>query len=91
VSTISIPGKVARPLLASIFITGGLDAPEGTGTLVRTTGAAQVVAGTMLSFGVLRRSTALLVIGSLVPTTVAGHRFWEELDEQARARRPSTS
>jgi putative oxidoreductase len=110
VSTMSIPGRVARPLLASIFISSGFDAaqhpegkvkaaekvtgplaervpalPEDTATLVRLNGAVQVAAGAWLSFGILRRSAALLLIGSLVPTTLAGHRFWEELDDGARA------
>lgn len=109
-STMSIPGRVARPLLASIFISSGFDAvqhpegkvkaaekvtgplaesvparPEDTATVVRLNGAVQVAAGALLSFGILRRSAALLLIGSLVPTTLPGHRFWEELDDGARA------
>ena len=28
---------------------------------------------------------ALALIGSIVPTTYAGHRFWEETDEATRA------
>ena len=30
-------------------------------------------------------SSALALAGSLVPTTLAGHRFWEEEDDAARA------
>jgi putative oxidoreductase len=111
VSTTSISGRVARPLLASIFISSGLDAmqhpegkvkaaekvtgplvervpalPEDTATLVRLNGGVQVAAGALLSLGILRRSAALALIGSLIPSTIAGHRFWEELDEDARAR-----
>lgn len=109
-STMSVPGRVARPLLASIFISSGFDAvqhpeskvksaekvtgplaervsalPDDTATLVRLNGAAQVAAGALLSFGILRRAAALALIGSLVPTTIAGHRFWEEVDDGARA------
>lgn len=58
--------------------------PEDTETLVRLNGATQVAAGTLLSFGVCRRLAATILAGSLVPTTLAGHRFWEELDEDAR-------
>jgi uncharacterized membrane protein YphA (DoxX/SURF4 family) len=58
--------------------------PDDTATLVRLNGVTQVAAGTMLSFGVLRRLSATVLIGSLIPTTLAGHRFWEELDEDAR-------
>jgi putative oxidoreductase len=109
VSRMSTSGRVARPLLASIFISSGLDAiqhpdakvkaaervtgplsarlpalPDDTADLVRLNGAVQVVGGALLSFGLFRRSAALLLIGSLIPTTIAGHRFWEELDESAR-------
>jgi uncharacterized membrane protein YphA (DoxX/SURF4 family) len=58
--------------------------PEDTETLVRLNGATQVAAGTLLSLGVCRRLAATILAGSLVPTTLAGHRFWEELDEDAR-------
>jgi putative oxidoreductase len=58
--------------------------PDDTETLVRLNGATQVAAGTMLSFGIGRRLAATILMGSLVPTTLAGHRFWEELDEDAR-------
>jgi len=44
----------------------------------------QVVGGVLLSFGIFRRLAASALIGSLVPTTLAGHRFWEELDDTAR-------
>lgn len=106
----SVSGAVARPLLAGVFIYGGLDAlrdPEGkakaaddvapmiagalhlpttdTVTLVRINGGIQTVAGTMLALGKFRRFSALLLAGSLVPTTYAGHRFWEEIDEDRRA------
>lgn len=105
----SIATRVASPLIASIFIRGGLDAamdpegkvkkaekvtgpiaervtvlPDNTETLVRMNGAAQVIAGAMLSLGIFRRLSAVVLIGTLVPTTLAGHRFWEEIDEDAR-------
>jgi uncharacterized membrane protein YphA (DoxX/SURF4 family) len=108
---LNIPGRVARPLLASIFISSGLDAvqhpegkikaaekvtgplashlavvPDDTATAVTINGAVQVVAGALLSFGILRRTAAVALIGSLIPTTLAGHRFWEEIDEQARVK-----
>jgi uncharacterized membrane protein YphA (DoxX/SURF4 family) len=58
--------------------------PDDTETLVRLNGATQVAAGTMLSLGICRRLAATVLMGSLVPTTLAGHRFWEEVDEDAR-------
>lgn len=105
----SITTQIASPLLASIFIRGGLDAatnpegkvktaekvtgpiaqrvtalPDDTETLVRLNGVTQVAAGATLSLGICRRLSAAVLIGTLVPTTMAGHRFWEELDEDAR-------
>lgn len=105
----SIATRVASPLIASIFIRGGLDAatdpegkvkkaekvtgpiaervtilPDDTETLVRVNGVTQVVAGTMMSLGIFRRLSAAVLIGTLIPTTLAGHRFWEELDEGTR-------
>jgi putative oxidoreductase len=71
--------KVTQPLAQHVSVL-----PEDTETLVRLNGATQVVAGAMLSLGLWRRLAATVLIGSLIPTTLAGHRFWEELDEDAR-------
>jgi uncharacterized membrane protein YphA (DoxX/SURF4 family) len=106
----NMTSRVARPLLASIFISGGLDSllhpegkvkaaehvtrplarhlealPDDTTLLVRVNGGAQVAAGVLLSLGRLRRLSALVLIGSIIPTTYAGHRFWEELDQEKRS------
>ena len=97
--------RIARPLLASIFVVGGWDAfwnPAGKAkkaeavteplsdrvgvdqlnaeTLVRINGAVQIAGGVFLAVGKYRRIAALALIGSIVPTTYAGHRFWEESD-----------
>jgi len=102
--------RLARPLLSTMFITGGLDAlkapepkapaadpvappiarrlpwlPEDPESLVRINGAVQVGAGTLLALGRFPRLSATLLAGSLVPTTLAGHRFWEATDPQERA------
>jgi len=45
----------------------------------------QLGGGVLLAVGRARRLAALALIGSIVPTTYAGHRFWEETDEQRRA------
>jgi uncharacterized membrane protein YphA (DoxX/SURF4 family) len=106
----SLSRRIARPMLASIFIVGGLDAlrnpegkvkraeavtqpladkfpalPQDTETLVRINGAVQVGAGALLAVGKFRRLAALALLGSIVPTTYAGHRFWEEADDAKRA------
>ena len=107
----SVSRRLARPMLAATFVSGGLDAvrhPEAkeakadkvapviarllglfadTPTLVRINGAVQVVAGTLLATGRLPRVAASVLAVSLVPTTLAGHRFWEENGPQARAQR----
>lgn len=59
--------------------------PRETVTAVRLNSAVQVVAGTLLSLGFLPRASAAALAGSLVPTTAAGHRFWESDDAQDRA------
>ena len=59
--------------------------PEDTEQLVKINGAVQVGAGLMLATGRLPRLSSALLAGSLVPTTLAGHRFWEEEDETRRA------
>jgi putative oxidoreductase len=53
--------------------------------LVRINGAVQVIAGLGLASGRAPRLCATLLAGSLILTTVAGHRFWEEEDSKARA------
>lgn len=97
--------RLARPLLASMFVYGGIDAlrdpaskvavaekvtsqlpiDQDAELLVRANGAAQVAAGGLLAIGRLPRLSALVLAGSLVPTTVAAHRFWEEKDEGDKA------
>ncbi len=59
--------------------------PEAPEALVRINGAVQVGAGLMLALGRFPRLSAALLAGSLVPTTLAGHRFWEEEDDTRRA------
>ena len=51
--------------------------PTDPATLVRINGAVQFTAGLLLATGHARRPAALALIGSLAPTTLAGHPFWE--------------
>lgn len=55
-----------------------------TTQLIQLNGLVQVIGGLLLAAGKLPRLSALLLAGSLVPTTLAGHRFWEEDDPQAK-------
>jgi putative oxidoreductase len=59
--------------------------PTDAETLVRVNGAAQVAGGVLLATGHATRPAALLLAGSLVPTTLAGHAFWDIQDPQQRA------
>ncbi len=59
--------------------------PEDTASLVRANGAAQVVGGLALASGKGRRLGALLLAGSLVPSTLAKHPFWSRTDPEERA------
>src|SRR5918995_3264840 len=54
--------------------------PNDPESLVKLDGAIKVVGGLGLVFGPFARPAALLLAGSLVPTTLAGHRFWETTD-----------
>ena len=107
---------IARPMLASMFVMGGIDAlmhasgkvpkaekvtehvptlaeriapglpvPTDPATLIRINGGVQVAAGLALATGRMPRLSALALAGTLVPTTYAGHAFWEEKDKAARS------
>ncbi|MBK5306392.1 MAG: DoxX family protein [Frankiaceae bacterium] len=90
---------LARPLLASMFIAGGFDALKNPGhrselvakaglqdpeKLVRINAATQLIGGLALATGRLPRLSALVLAGSLVPTTYIGHPFWSEDDKAAK-------
>jgi putative oxidoreductase len=61
------------------------DLPFGdAATLTRANAAVQVGAGAMLATNRLPRLSALLLAGTLLPTTYAGHPFWSETDKQSR-------
>jgi putative oxidoreductase len=79
-SKVKAAEAVTKPLQARIE-----SLPDDTATLVRLNGMAQVVGGSLLAVGKFRRLAATVLIGSLIPTTYAGHRFWEELDDERRA------
>jgi putative oxidoreductase len=106
---------VARPMLASTFVYGGIQAlrntnalaetskpvndeireladkvapqiklPEDDRTMVRINAGVHIVAGLGLATGRAPRLCALALAGTVVPTTIAGHPFWEEKDKAAR-------
>ncbi len=59
--------------------------PDRTEEAVSLNGAIQFTAGSLLALGIWPRLSALTIAGTLVPTTIAGHRFWEVDDRQERA------
>ncbi len=58
--------------------------PTDTKTLVMINAGVHVAGGTMLALGFFPRVAALVLAGSMVPTTVAGHPFWEYDDPAQR-------
>ncbi len=101
--------SLIRPLLAWMFIHGGIEAlrnpgrrpekaestvealssvvpavPSDPGVAVKVNAGVQVGAGLLLATGRFTRLAALALAGSLVPTTLAGHPFWNEDDPQQR-------
>jgi putative oxidoreductase len=107
---------LARPMLASAFVAGGVSAlknapalaikakpvvdrirptlekaapqvklPDDTVTLVRVNAGVQILAAVALARGRAPRLSSTVLAASLLPTTVAGHQFWNETDPEARA------
>jgi uncharacterized membrane protein YphA (DoxX/SURF4 family) len=58
--------------------------PDQVEQAVRLNGAVQLVAGSLLAIGRFPRLSAAVIAASLIPTTYAGHRFWESDDKQER-------
>ena len=104
----SLVRRIARPLLAATFISGGIDTLRNPGPrvpqaekvvsplvdavpqlanaeqVVKIDAAIKVVAGATFALGKFPRLSAAALIASLIPTTAAGHRFWEESDPAKR-------
>lgn len=105
----SVIRRLARPMLAAVFVSSGIDVlrrpgprvevaapvatkvaeplplPSDPEQLVKINAAVQVVAGSLLALGYVPRLAATALAASLVPTTLAGHRFWEEDDPARRS------
>jgi len=61
--------------------------PAKTEDAVRLNGAVQMAAGMLLALGRFPRLSALALAATLVPTTLAGHRFWEAEDAERAQQR----
>ena len=81
---LSTPGgrvDMAKPMLAAIRRAVPLPEDE---VVVRSNAAVMVAGGAMLALGVVPRLSALALIGSMVPTTLAGHAYWSAEDPAVR-------
>jgi len=61
-----------------------LPLPADDELIVRGNGAVQVAGGALLALGMAPRLAAVALAGSLIPTTLAGHAFWNVEDPAAR-------
>ncbi len=73
---------LAAPVLAAMRNVVPLPADDTL--VVRGNAAIQVVSGTLLALGRAPRLCALALVGSLIPTTLAGHSYWTIEDPAAR-------
>ena len=86
IATLRNPGPQvakAEPVAPAVADKVPLPLPTDTEQLVKINAIAQIVAGLFLAIGRLPRLAALVLAASIVPTTAAGHRFWE-IDEPAQ-------
>jgi putative oxidoreductase len=80
------PGRVApaaEPVVAQLAERFSF-VPAKPEQAVRLNGAVQMVAGSLLALGRFPRLSAAVLAATLVPTTAAGHRFWEAEDDATR-------
>ncbi len=108
--------RLARPMLASMFVAGGVNSlrnrewaaqqakpvtdklvpmaqsampnvslPKDPQTWVRINSGVHIAAGLALATNRAPRLSSFALAATLVPTTVAGHRFWEESDPMMKA------
>lgn len=67
----------------------GIEVSASGEKLVKLNGIGMTVAGGALALGVFPRTSALILAGLLVPTTIVGQAFWKEEDERKRSARLS--
>lgn len=79
------PARRVTDKIVPLAQDAGLPLSDDPATLVRLNGLAQVVGGAALATGRMPRLASTLLAATLVPTTLAGHRFWEEEDDGAKA------
>ena len=81
-----VPG--AAPVVEKIASTADkqlpVQVPRDVQQWVQADAAIKVAAGSLFALNKLPRLTALVLSASIVPTTLAGHRFWEHEDPTER-------
>src|SRR4051812_28035014 len=70
--------KVGKADAVTGPIARALGIPEDTRSMVRLNASVHIGAGVLLGAGMLPRMMATTLAASLVPTTLAGHAFWNE-------------
>jgi putative oxidoreductase len=96
----SIFTSLSHKMLAAMFISGGANnflRPERIAPKVANAGisearqasalhgALMLLGGTLLALDIMPKLAALLLAGTLVPTTLVGHPFWKEENPANRA------
>jgi uncharacterized membrane protein YphA (DoxX/SURF4 family) len=71
-----------QPLLSSAG--GSLPIEMDAKNIVRANSVIHVLGGLMLATGRWPRLASLVLFGTLLPTTLGGHRYWEESDPAQR-------
>ncbi len=81
-----VPG--ARPIVEQLAKTADeqlpVEVPKDVEQWVKVDAGIKVGAGVLFALGRFPRLTALALAGSIVPTTLAGHRFWEDTDDEKK-------
>ena len=83
-----LPAGKAEPVtdkLVPAAKKAGIPLPEDPATLVRINAGVQIAAALGLATGKAPRISAAVLAASLIPTTAAGHRFWEHEDTTQRS------
>jgi putative oxidoreductase len=78
INALRAPAKMA-PAAADVGvpIAEQIGLPEDPEMLVKINAGVQIGAGALLVLGIFPRAASLALAATLVPTTLAGHRFWE--------------
>src|SRR3954453_4397636 len=81
-------GASARPVVEKVTEQADkqlpVQVPRDVEQWVKVNAGVQVAAGKLLSLGRLPRLSATALALSVVPPTLAGHRFWEKDDPQEK-------